>query len=41
MSATTPGALDRAEAANVPVRNRPTRRPAKLGVKAQRKLKLR
>lgn len=41
MSPIRPGEFDRAELAKTPVRKRPTRRPAKVGVKAQRKLRAR
>ena len=41
MSARTPGALVNGAEANVPDRRRPMRREAKLGAKAQRKLKAR
>lgn len=39
ISASTPGLFDSAALANVPVKKRPTIKPAKVGVKAQRKLK--
>ena len=38
ISTNTPGALDRAALASVPVRKRPTSSPAKLGVNAHKKL---
>lgn len=39
ISPSTPGALESAELANTQERNRPTSKPAKLGVEAHRKLK--
>jgi hypothetical protein len=41
MSASTPGALESGAAAQVPVKNLPTRRLPKFGANAQRKLKAR
>ena len=39
ISTSTPGEFDKAALANVPVKNRPTSKPPKFGVNAQRKLK--